>query len=565
MLLSNLSRFNLKLMQKEMTENEKLLRCMYSSRPMIKINKIRSQSELTNKIRKKNNQSSSSSPHDSATSKSVSDRQVKTSNKSLAKKSLTTINNNKKINLLDSNKLIKEDVRLKLNDIKQMPMIINQDESFQQEALINEKEFLKKISFKIRNELLDDNGKELLKQFGQSLSRTSTDPKHLTILHDEAATKIGNILNTKIFNNHIQFNQLEQKNDNFTNIFIEMQPGFGLITQKLIEANKALNNRDMKINKKFILIESYSKFLNHLNELKSKFNNEEIHLLKNSPFKNDFLFKKSEFKKKLVELISFDNTKLSIFGIVPWNLNGFLSKLYGDYASDRCFFDLSAQPPDFYLYVNELFLSKINPNFSSRFSPFKYSGLGILSAMFSKIEVIDEQKCDYFFPYPLKSSQFYYNRYPYNKLDLTKMNLIRIRFINQWPEEQFNLIQNKRLFYLFIQQLFIRPSIDIKDGLISCCTDADLVCKEISLNKYTKVNKVDPWKYFKMFEYLCMNKNISMLNNLYNNKYEKESIDHNLDDAKQNRRKIERIKRKADMKSLKEMNLQLAGQFKIPD
>ena len=86
------------------------------------------------------------------------------------------------------------------------------------------------------------------------------------------------------------------------------------------------------------------------------------------------------------------------------------------------------------------------------------------------------------------------------------MNLIRIRFINQWPEEQFNLIQNKRLFYLFIQQLFIRPSIDIKDGLISCCTDADLVCKEISLNKYTKVNKA------LMNKYLIDNTMLSQLN-----------------------------------------------------
>lgn len=73
-------------------------------------------------------------------------------------------------------------------------------------------------------------------------------PKHLPILHDELAAKIAKLV--------IDLEGLKPNK-----VFIDYNPGFGLIARKLIEQ---LNSKQDK----FILIESFNKFIPVLNEFK---------------------------------------------------------------------------------------------------------------------------------------------------------------------------------------------------------------------------------------------------------------------------------------------------------
>lgn len=96
---------------------------------------------------------------------------------------------------------------------------------------------------------MDENGKKLLDEMSR-LKKSSTDPRHLTIVHQHLAQKIAKIVLDRA-----------TKQDN-SSIFVEFQPGFGLVTKSLLEIID--KNTTPQIIKKFFLIESFTKFEKYL-------------------------------------------------------------------------------------------------------------------------------------------------------------------------------------------------------------------------------------------------------------------------------------------------------------
>lgn len=371
-------------------------------------------------------------------------------------------------------------------------------------ALIqSETDYLQQASYKLRSQSLDDNGKHLLEEM-TSLNKSSTDPRHLTIVHSNLAGKVSGLILNKIKQNPTVRN----------NIFVELQPGFGLVTQSLIQSIEKEDNATTNPIKKFILVESFKKFDKYLKNLENSYGRKyNLSNIRRSPFEDNFLYAiKNDDKqsRRLVELIKEEPTdgNLSIFGILPWNSKGYLSKLFSDFASDRSFFSFeNVKSTEFFLYVPEIVLAKLKPSIKKEYSRFN-SSLNVMATMFSKIKILDEQKCDFFFPYPIVSTP---NKYKtaYQKIDFKKMYLVSLKFDKTQIE-----LKNKHLFYLFIAQIFVRPNNFMKDALKSICTNVDRLCKETSVSLYSPVNSIHPYKFLQMYEYLVQNSEISKLTRL---------------------------------------------------
>ncbi len=506
-------------------------------------NKIRSQAELTSKLREKNQmdktQHHQQKQHNSKIkSKQQINQQTKHSNK--MKKRL--LENEFDTKLADN--LVKNEDKLSfLNKISSNQLSVNSkgDDAQVEYAMLKERQFLSRGSYASRTNELDEKSKEFLEN-SQSLSGSSTNPKHLTILHVKIAEKIGNLLHSKLVNSNNNTNQ---------KLFVEFQPGIGLITQRLLELNKENSKSDFR----YILIEPKNKYLEQLQrDLVNTSDQNRINIVKGSPFEENY-------SKNLKEFISKANlvnkpTDMSVFAILPWNLKGFLSRLYGDFASDRGLFNLDAnlKTIDFYFYVNELQLAKLKPDLNKNYQAFN-SCLSVLSSVFSECELIDQQDCNYIFPYPLVATPNKFLRYPFNKLNFKQLFLVNLRFKSN--DETFmntvvnsHFLKHKRLFYLFMSQLFVRPINSLHDSLKPLCRNVNVACKHNSLNIYTQVNKISAIKYFKLYEYLISK---DMLN-------------------------IERIKEKnqatltpnkptksKEMKALKLMNKNLSGELVLPD
>jgi hypothetical protein len=490
-----------------------------------------------------------------------------------------------------------------------------------EELAESEKDFLSKASFKVRNDLLDENGMKLLKTF-TSLSSQSMDPIHLTILHESFSTRLSRLLYEKIFESD------EAKISR--NIFIEYNPGFGLITRKLIEIlNKSA--KTMTTKQKFLLIEPLGKFTKHLEEIKTI--NEEkfdVKLIKVNPYEQGFLNRTTKFKYGFINDITqsqpiapmckiaatkndtetTESVRMSIFGTVPWNTKGFINSLFSDYASNRGLFGLSQTKlrnyffheiqgeeisnrgvterkillPEFYFYVPEITLAKLRAGYVREYFNFN-SPLSVFSYAFSKIEVLDEEKCDFFFPYPIMSKKYLSHKKSYN-LNMKKMFLVKIKFhedksnLEEEKESLFGykksysgLIRDKKLFFLFINHLFSRPTDPIRNPFKSICKNESFVCKETQINSYTPVKTVPIYKLVNLYNYLLDNKEVSNLNNLLNH-YEVSET--NSDD--QTRTPVDEINKKKDkvirklnegenkinLNILKDLNKNLSGQFLIP-
>ncbi len=245
----------------------------YSSRPILtKTNQIKSQSELSERIRKKNQTPNS----DLAKPPSKSGENRSKFGSKRVPSNVTKVNNNL---MTKSTSLLKMDGPKKWEAGQEAPL----EPELAQQALRREKAYLNQVSFKIRYQLLDEKGQELLKKHSDSLARTSTDPKHLTVLHDEFASKIASLLYDKIYKSS------EDKMNVKNRTFVELQPGFGLITRKLIEAiTKSPDNcpSQNQHSSKFVLIESFGQFFPYLNELKqfADRNNIELDILKQKAF-----------------------------------------------------------------------------------------------------------------------------------------------------------------------------------------------------------------------------------------------------------------------------------------
>jgi hypothetical protein len=362
---------------------------------------------------------------------------------------------------------------------------------------LKENYYLSQSKYKLRNMTLDEDAKKYLNDM-KSIDKTSIDPKHLTLVHHALIVKLGNIILKKI-----------HENSSSCSYLFEFQPGFGLLTKFLSE--ELSKNNDIKTNKNFvsILVESFSPFFKYLNSIKDCNDNKGLvtHVLKACPFEHKFLFKNNSLKEKLSNFVYQHDEKqqknIIVFGIVPWNYKGYLTKLFTDYLSDCGFFSItdlqSNTSTEFYFYVPEFFLAKLKPSLKNEYSPFQ-SSLRVFSDIFASVELINEESCEYFYPYPLFSNQNRFSTFPYNRLNWKTMYLIRVKFNNK------EKVKNKRLFYLFISHVFIRPNAAIKDSLLkSVCKDVDSVCKILGLNKYDKVKEIKSYDFLRLFNYLIQN------------------------------------------------------------
>lgn len=174
-----------------------------------------------------------------------------------------------------------------------------------QSLIVGESEFLQHSSLRSRNEQLDQEGKQLLDGM-DSLKKSSIDPKHLTILHQTLASRTSSIL-------------VEQLKSNKSSVFVELNPGLGIITKNLIsQANKENLHID-----RFILLESFGKNFDSLQDLKSI--SDRVTILKQKPFDQNFLYSQTQTQMlSIINNIKKPDLNLTIFGILPWNTKGFI-------------------------------------------------------------------------------------------------------------------------------------------------------------------------------------------------------------------------------------------------
>lgn len=366
--------------------DKKMLRQLLSFSKSIHTNtqRISSQKELTEKLRQKKQAIVNSTLQ----RPSIGHSKQKASKSINKKQNPKLLQHKSRLSSLESSHLLDEEQRIKLvHDDKPEDSIDSPGE----EIYKQEKEFLSQVSFKIRNSQLDKEGHELLEKM-PSLTKTSVDPRHLSILHSSLANKIANLIYPSF------------STQNSIQTFIELQPGFGMVTKSLLNLCTQQND-----SLKFILIEEFSKFLPYLQELKSAYPNHDLKILKSTPFKENFLFESNpNNKNKILDSLNFQNPpfkdlNISIFGIVPWNNRQFLTNLFSTFCSDSGFFgldklsnDLNIKTPEFFLYIPEFYLAKLNPYLNPNFTSFN-SKLSVFSYTFSKIKVLSEEKCDFFF------------------------------------------------------------------------------------------------------------------------------------------------------------------------
>lgn len=195
--------------------------------------------------------------------------------------------------------------------------------------------------------------------------------------------------------------------------------------------------------------------------------------MRQRPFDSRFLYhirREDQETARFLNLVNQDPSNkelnLTVFGVLPWNSKGYLSKTFGDYASNRALFSLSpkrVKSTELLLYVPEILLARLKPDMKKHYSVATTSSLGVLNNLLtSKFELLDQQPCDYFFPYPIASSPNKYKNI-YRKIDFKRLFLVSLRF-DQTHAAKF---ENKRLLYLFVSQMFVRPTICLKDALKS--------------------------------------------------------------------------------------------------
>lgn len=403
----------------------------------------------------------------------------------------------------------------------------------------DEKAFLNQASFKVRIESLDESARQLLSN-NEFLTRTSTDPKHLSVVHQNLNKKICDLIekNTK------------SPFDQELTTLIELNPGFGLLTSQFLKSQSKFS--------KFLLIESFPKFIPYLHQLGN--HHSDLHVLKANPYSDNFLFESTQLnRRKILNCFKTDkkivkDINLVIYSIVPWNSKNFLNRLYSHYCSNEGFFGLNKpkladednlnvniKTPEFFLFIPEILMAKINPSLDRKYA--KYKGrLSVFSSILSSVELLDVQPVDYFFPYPLMSK-----KQRHGNVDNKKMYLIHLKF------KQKSLVdQNKRLFYLFVGNIYChRREFYVKDCLKSLCNDSEELLDRIGLWKYTKLGQLSPYQMMKMFNILIEDKNLSTIDNLL---FKSEMEVMNSDN-----------KKIFDLKNLKKVNQKLSGQLILPN
>ena len=266
-----------------------------------------------------------------------------------------------------------------------------------------------------------------------------------------------------------------------------------------------------------MLIELSTDFNAYSNELKSAHEqNVDISVFKDRPFENDYMYKMSkttrEMLRKIRQLHREDPIQRAIvYGVVPWNRLGFISKLFSDYASNRCLFRLDNEStimPEFYIYVPELVVAKLSADwYRSKFKPFKSQSTVYAAEFLDKLEILDEQPLDSFYPFPLHSTPAKLKLYPYNTLNLNKMYLVNLKFKSEFEierggdgskKESDPLMHHtdKYLFYKFVEAMYTRKKYSVIRALRSMFTAA-------RFDKHNPV-KLSNIKEVELIETMCM-------------------------------------------------------------
>ena len=315
------------------------------------------------------------------------------------------------------------------------------------------------------------------------LFKTSVEPKHLTILNENLAKE------TKLL--------IEANLNKSSKTLIEMQPGVCLMTKELITNENLIN---------FILIEPYKTFNNYSQEIKLSNRNKNVIIESGQyPFKWYQKFSKYEH--------FFNESPVSIFGILPWSLYGYLRHLYKLFSFHRILFEFR-HDPEFFFYVPEHFLARLMPESNENFRPFN-SALSVYSSILSKVSVLSKQSVEEFYPYPIKKWENRNNNnqpylYPYTLLNCKNIYLIHIKFDKTLVSDD-----NRASFFHFIHQLWSQPKVMLGEALrhLSCTgsTVQDLENKFGQNRLNTQICDLHALEFYEVFDSLSTS---SLFNNL---------------------------------------------------
>ena len=202
--------------------------------------------------------------------------------------------------------------------------------------------------------------------------------------------------------------------------------------------------------------------------------------------------------------------------------------------------------------------------------------LSVLAYALSNTVLLDEEKSDYFFPYPLASKK---RRDVKNSqtFDFKKLFLVSIKFHESDEHEtqdeskrNNDFIRHKHLFFLFVHHMFARPTDSVRTALKSLCKNVDAVCQANLINSSTSVRNMQAYKFVELYNHLLDNKEVSNLSMLS----KKHEIDEQcyahvevdkraLATPRSEERKIQKNKVKFDFSMLKSLNQDCSGQLNI--
>jgi hypothetical protein len=252
--------------------------------------------------------------------------------------------------------------------------------------------------------------------------------------------------------------------NNQKRLFIDLNAGVGLVTQKLIN----IFEKKQDFSKKIIAIEHlYGK---EVEKMIKNTNNHQVSLIK--PKIKDMRYQLSQEDLKLLESSRKEFAQELapvIYGIIPWNNNGFVSSLFKQYVSENFFFEyLSVEGqkiwPEFLLYLSEYQIAKLNLNWEKKYLRLNQQ-YAVLNRLYCETKVLAQEDVEFFFPYPQSSLEKTYQK----SLNFKKMYLVQFKFKSEKDPILETLAENKELFNKFVQYILKEPNTLLSQILHRIC------------------------------------------------------------------------------------------------
>jgi hypothetical protein len=315
------------------------------------------------------------------------------------------------------------------------------------------------------------------------------EPNYLLIIDDNLANKLSDSI----------INNISKQ----THTFIELNPGFGLITKNIINLNRKHN-----LIKNYYLFESSKKYLNYSKEIQEQQQqeNKNVHLFKDS---NPFSLDRFKFPAEVHD--DLKKGSLAIFGILPWNHKIFLQSMYSHYSNDVFLFN-NDYSLELFLILPEFIAAQLQPELESNNDNNKKfisinTKLSIQSAIFSDIKILSIESAHNFYPYPLASPRIK-TKFKDLSIDYTKMYLTHIKFL---PCNKL-LVNDKQLFNRFLTQLWANSNNLMKNSLQNLYFDLKpLQNHKFNLNR--RINTFHAYEFLEIYNILNENPLNSTLKN----------------------------------------------------